>query len=156
MIPLERDPSEKNPFSYLLLNWRDSNIKGKLSNGIPSDSLNFYIDTHNKWRGEYISLEWWFRICFFKLLVNIGLDSDPGGAQQFVSRWYHLCSDTHPYPPGWQSGKKNNKICSITYRISWHGCTISLPLRETIEESAKRRHLWQYWAKRGASRCPWA
>ena len=29
-----------------------------------------------------------------------------------------------------------------------------LPLRETIEESAERRHLWQYWAKRGAARCP--
>ena len=44
--------------------------------------------------------------------------------------------------------------CSITYRIIRHGCTIFLPLRETIEESAKRRHLWQYWAKRGAARCP--
>ena len=44
--------------------------------------------------------------------------------------------------------------CSITYRITRHGCTIFLPLRETIEESAKRRHLWQYWAKRGAARCP--
>ena len=34
--------------------------------------------------------------------------------------------------------------CSITYRITRHGCTIFLPLRETIEESAERRHLWQY------------
>ena len=34
--------------------------------------------------------------------------------------------------------------CSITYRITRHGCTIFLPLRETIEESAKRRHLCQY------------
>ena len=47
-----------------------------------------------------------------------------------------------------------NQKCSITYRITRHGCTIFLPLRETIEESAKRRHLWQYWAKRGAARCP--
>ena len=46
------------------------------------------------------------------------------------------------------------KQCSITYRITRHGCPIFLPLRETIEESAKRRHLWQYWAKRGAIRCP--
>ena len=44
--------------------------------------------------------------------------------------------------------------CSITYRIIRHGCTIFLPLRETIEESAERRHLWQYLAKRGAARCP--
>jgi len=44
--------------------------------------------------------------------------------------------------------------CSITYRITRHGCTIFLPLRETIEKSAKRRHLWQYWAKRGAAWCP--
>ena len=29
-----------------------------------------------------------------------------------------------------------------------------LPLRETIEESVKRRHLWQNWAKRWAARCP--
>ena len=47
--------------------------------------------------------------------------------------------------------KKSN--CSITYRITRHGRTIFLPLREAIEESAKRRHLWQYWAKRGAARC---
>ena len=33
--------------------------------------------------------------------------------------------------------------CSITYQITRHGRTIFLPLRETIEESAKRRHLWQ-------------
>ena len=45
--------------------------------------------------------------------------------------------------------------CSLTYRITRHVCTIFfLPLRETIEELAKRRHLWQYWAKRGAARCP--
>ena len=47
---------------------------------------------------------------FFKLLVNIGLDSDPGGAQQFVSRWFHLCSGTHPYPPGWQSEKTSEVL----------------------------------------------
>ena len=35
-----------------------------------------------------------------------------------------------------------------------HGCTNFLRLRETIEESARRRRLWQYWAKRGAARCP--
>ena len=34
--------------------------------------------------------------------------------------------------------------CSITYRITRHGCQIFLPLRETIEESAKRRRLWHY------------
>ena len=34
--------------------------------------------------------------------------------------------------------------CSITYRITRHGCTIFSTLRETIEESAKQRHLWQY------------
>ena len=44
--------------------------------------------------------------------------------------------------------------CSFSYRFTRYGCTICLPLRETIEESAKRRHLWQYWAKRGAARCP--
>ena len=50
--------------------------------------------------------------------------------------------------------KKSN--CSITYRITRHGRTIFLPLMimETFEESAKRWHLWQYWAKRGAARCP--
>ena len=32
--------------------------------------------------------------------------------------------------------------CSISYRITRHGCPIFLPLRETIEETAKWRHLW--------------
>ena len=40
--------------------------------------------------------------------------------------------------------------CSITYRMT----RFFLPLRETIEKSAKRRHLWHYWAKRGAARRP--
>ena len=45
--------------------------------------------------------------------------------------------------------------CSITYRITRQGCTIFLPLRETIEESAKRRHLWQYWACRECNADSW-
>ena len=57
------------------------------------------------------------------------------------------------YLPGTEVNTNHQK-CSITYRSTWHGCTIFLPLRETIEESAKRRHLWQYWAKWGAARCP--
>ena len=61
----------------------------------------------------------------------------------------------------WQNSGRIEKLrlyfhhwtqCSITYRIIGHGCPIFLPLRETTEESAKRRHLWQYWAKRGAAR----
>ena len=46
------------------------------------------------------------------------------------------------------------KSCSFSYRFTRYGCTICLPLRETIEESAKRRHVWQYWAKPGSARCP--
>ena len=53
-----------------------------------------------------------------------------------------------------QNAILSHSICSITYRITRHGCTIFLPLRDTIEESAKRRHLWQYLAKRGAAKCP--
>ena len=83
---------------------------GKLSNGILSDSLYFYIDTHIKWRESIYHWNDDLGYVFFKLLVNIGLDSDPGGAQQFVSRWFHLCSGTHPYPPGWQSEKTSEVL----------------------------------------------
>ena len=79
-------------------------------------------------------------------LLLISLPVSQGKSSKFAYNYFMLETS---------SLKKTFEIqCSITYWISWHGCMIFLPLRETIEESVKRRHLWQSWAKQGAARCP--
>ena len=102
--PFRNDSFRKNPFRKKSLQLSIIELKGFISKGNYQMGFlltaSIFTQTHTTNEGRVYIIGMMIQDMFFKLLVNIGLDSDPGGAQQFVSRWYHLCSDTHPYPPG--------------------------------------------------------